>query len=107
MLPASILPVPENRLIETLWPANCGFDPSLLQALHLTGKETLSDSYHYQLHIVCQDETLPAKYLMGLPIGISILQADGSRRSICGADRKEDGTRLARPRSTHRSAAAD
>jgi len=73
-----------ERMLQAVWPADCGFDTSLLLPQHLIGKEALSTPYRYQLEVMSHDAHLPAKYLLGLPVGINVLQSDGSTRAICG-----------------------
>ena len=52
-----------ERILNAVWPENCGLDPSILVPRKLTGSETLSEDYSYELELTCIDETLPAKYL--------------------------------------------
>ena len=61
----------KQRILDVIWPQNCGFDPSILVPRQLTGHEQLSEDYAYELELACIDETLPAKYLHGLPIGVA------------------------------------
>ena len=66
-----------QRLLNVIWPENCGFSPSIMVPRKLTGSETLSEDFSYELELSSIDQTLPAHFLLGLPIGITILQADG------------------------------
>jgi len=73
-----------QRILNVIWPSNCGFDASLLVPRKLTGQEALSKDYTYQLELQSHDANLPAKFLHGLPIGLKILLENGETRAICG-----------------------
>ena len=73
-----------QRILNVVFPENCGFDPTILVPRQLTGTEQLSEDYSYELELSCIDATLPAKYLHGLPIGVTILLDNGATRAICG-----------------------
>ena len=73
-----------NRILKIIWPENCGFNPSIMVPRKLTGTETLSENYSYELELSCVDQTLPAHFLLGLGIGLTLLQSDSETRAICG-----------------------
>lgn len=73
----------ENRLI-TLHFGGDGPAADTLLPLKLSGQEQLSHCYRYQLECLSQDATLELKSLLGLPVEIGLLTAEGERRPISG-----------------------
>lgn len=73
----------ENRIIVLHFGGKGPADDALLP-LRLTGQEQLSHCYRYQLDCLSSDTTLELKTLLGLPVQIGILTADGERRPIAG-----------------------
>lgn len=72
------------RLLTLRLPADASqFSHSLLPH-HLTGEEYLSRCFRYTLTCLSVDSYLELKDLLGQPVEVGILQADGSRRSLCG-----------------------
>lgn len=73
----------ENRLLTLHFGGSGPADDTLLP-LKLSGQEQLSHCYRYQLDCLSNDVTLELKSLLGLPVHVGILTAEGEHRPISG-----------------------
>lgn len=73
-----------HRALEITQAPGNGFAPDLLLPLHLQSQESLSEPGHQVITAHSPDASIELKHLVGKPLGISILNPDGTRRPICG-----------------------
>jgi type VI secretion system secreted protein VgrG len=98
-MPAFDLPVPDlsallssfaspfgqhARLLRLRFADDSGLAPDLLLPHKLTGEEQLSVCYRYELECLCADLHLELKDLLGQPVEIGLLQAEGDERILAG-----------------------
>jgi type VI secretion system secreted protein VgrG len=72
------------RLLTLRFAADSGLAPDLLLPHRLAGEEHVSRCYRYTLDCLSPDSFLELKDLLGQPVKVGILQADGDVRSLCG-----------------------
>ncbi len=73
----------DQRLL-TLHLGDGASDGAQLLPQSVTGDEALSQPYRYQLECLSPDVGLPLKSLLGLPVQLGILTADGEEVVRCG-----------------------
>jgi type VI secretion system secreted protein VgrG len=79
------LPFLQNaRLLTLRFADDAGLDADRLLPHRLTGEEHLSRCYRYTLSCLSADSFVELKDLLGQPVAIGILQADGETRTLCG-----------------------
>ncbi|TFV95239.1 type VI secretion system tip protein VgrG [Oxalobacteraceae bacterium OM1] len=72
------------RLLQLRFAADAGLAPDLLLPHRLTGREALSACYRYELTCLSADLHLELKDLLGQPVELRLLQADGAARVLAG-----------------------
>jgi type VI secretion system secreted protein VgrG len=82
-LPATVLDMQRNRLMQISLPLSGGLSNGLL--VHsLTGTEAVSKEFEFRITVLSTDAHLPLKGLIGQPIVIDVLQDDETRRYLHG-----------------------
>jgi type VI secretion system secreted protein VgrG len=72
------------RLLRLRFGDDSGLPPDLLLPHKLDGEERLSACYRYELECLCSDMHLELKELLGQPVEIGLLLADGDERLLAG-----------------------
>jgi type VI secretion system secreted protein VgrG len=74
----------ESRLLRLQLPHDCGLPADALLPHRLEGSEYLSRCYRYDLDCLSTDAYIELKQLLGLPVAVDILLANGLTRRIAG-----------------------
>jgi type VI secretion system secreted protein VgrG len=72
------------RLLTLRFPAAAGISAQSLLPQRLRGEEHLSRCYRHELECLSADAFIELKDLLGQPVEVGILQADGGTCSLCG-----------------------
>ena len=73
-----------NRLLKLICAPGSGIEDDVLLPYELSGEEGVSEGFTYRLLCLSANLHLPLEQLIGLPVQVAILTAEGERRAICG-----------------------